>query len=148
MSISDKQFLAKILFTREHLDQKIVAVKVGVSERTMSDWVNKFNWKDLRRRLLVSKEDVLANLYEQMEEVNEFIRSKEKGKRYADTRESDILVKLTASIRNMETELAIADIVGSGTRFLKFAQTSGMPLEMVKEFAEYWNAFIQDQIKR
>jgi DNA-binding XRE family transcriptional regulator len=34
-SMADKQYLAKILFTREKLEQKIIAKKVGVSEKTI-----------------------------------------------------------------------------------------------------------------
>src|SRR5690349_18739838 len=100
ITISDKQYLAKILFTREQLDQKVVAKKVNVSEKTMSKWVNEFQWKNLRKRLLVSKEEVLNNLYEQMEELNNSIRKKNEGQRYGNTKEADIQIKLTASIRN------------------------------------------------
>jgi transposase len=97
-SMADKQYLAKILFTREKLDQKIIAKKVGVSEKTISKWVNDFAWKNLRNRLLIGKEEVLHNLYEQISNLNEAIRSKNNGKKYGDTKEADILIKYTASI--------------------------------------------------
>ena len=61
LTIADKQYLAKILYTREKLEQKLIAKKVGVSEKTIGVWVEKFNWKSLRNRLLVGKEEVLAN---------------------------------------------------------------------------------------
>jgi transposase len=147
MKLSDKQYLAKILYTSQKLDQKLVAQKVDVSEVTMSKWVNQFGWKNLRSRLLVGKEEILSNLYEQLEELNNTIREKDKGSRYADTKQADVLIKLTASIRNMETELAIADIVGSGLRFIKFIQQKGT-FEQVSEFAELWNAFIQFELKK
>jgi transposase len=146
-SITDKQYLAKVLFTTQKLEQKIVAKKVGISEQTMSKWVNEFGWKVLRNRLLVGKEEVLTNLYEQLEELNTHIKEKPKGERYGNNKEADVLIKLTASIRNLETELAIADIVGAGQRFIKFLQTKG-DFETVSEFAELWNDFIQNEIKR
>lgn len=146
-TIADKQYLAKILFTREKLEQKIVAKKVGVSEKTMGKWVNDFNWKSLRNRLLVGKEEVLSNLYEQIGELNTSIRNKEEGKRYGDTKEADSLVKYTASIRNLETELAIADLVESGIRFVKHLQKVGTT-EQVVEFSELWNDFIQESCKK
>lgn len=146
IKISDKQYLAKILFTREKLDQKLVAEKVGVSQTTMSKWVNDFGWKKLRSRLLVSKEQVLNDFYEQLEELSNNIRTKESGFRYADTKQADIQIKLTASIRNLETDLAIADLVESGIRFIKYLQVNGS-LEQVKEFSELWNGFIVNSIK-
>jgi len=145
-TIADKQYLAKILFTREKLEQKVVAKRVGVSEKTMSKWVNDFNWRTLRNRLAVGKEEVLSNLYEQLEELNDAISQKPVGERYSDSRQADIQIKLTASIRNLETELAIADLVESGIRFIKFLQAHGTH-QQVLDTSNLWNEFIQHSIK-
>lgn len=147
ITISEKQYLAKILYTREKLDQKIVAKKVHVSEQTISKWVNEFGWKKLRSRLLVSKEQILSDLYDQLEELHRHIQTKNDGERYASTQQADIQIKVTASIRNLETDLAIADLVESGIRFIKHLQIVGT-LEQVVEFAELWNSFILASIKK
>ncbi|RTL47250.1 MAG: DDE transposase family protein [Sphingobacteriales bacterium] len=147
MTIADKQYLAKILFTREKLEQKLIAKKVGVSEKTISKWVNEFNWKSLRNRLLIGKEEVLNNFYNQLAELNETIENKEDGKRYADSKEADIMVKYSAAIRSLETELAIADLVESGIRFIKFIQSVEAP-EKVMDIADLWNSFLQSEIKK
>jgi transposase len=146
MTISDKQHIAKILFTQQKLEQKIIAKKIDVSEKTISNWVEKFQWKKLRNRLLVSKQEVLGNLYEQLEELNNDIRSRDNGKRYADSKEADTMVKYTASIRNLETDLAIADIVDSGIRFIRFIQVK-LPAKEVINIADLWNDFLHEQIK-
>ncbi len=147
ITMSDKQYLAKILFTREKLEQKLIAKKVGVSENTISKWVNDFNWKALRNRLLVSKDQILNDLYEQLENLHNAIRLKDAGEQYADTKQADIQIKLTASIRNLETDLAIADLVESGIRFIKHLQSTGT-MEQVLEFSELWNAFLLNSIKK
>lgn len=147
MTIAEKQYLAKILFTREHLDQKTVAQKVHVSERTMSIWVNDFNWKSLKNRLLIGKEEVLSNLYEQISELNQSIRDKKEGARFGNSKEADVLIKYTASIRNLETELAIADLVESGIRFIKHLQKVAT-IEQVLEISELWHSFLQVSIKK
>jgi len=144
-SIEDKQYLAKVLFTREQLDQKIVAKRVGVSEKTMSKWVNEYNWKDLRKRLLISKEHQINALYEQLEKLNEKIRSTKEG--HADTKEADILIKLTAAVRNLETDLAIADLTESGMRFIKYIQRIGT-MEQVMQVSDMWNSFILTSMRK
>lgn len=144
--ITDKKYLAKVLFTREKLDQKVVAERVGVSEKTMSKWVNEENWRSLRDRLLVGKEEVLNNLYDQLAELNEVITDRPKGQRYGSSKEADIQIKLTASIRNLETELAIADLVESGIRFIKYLQQTS-DHEKVIEISNAWNEFITNSMK-
>ena len=147
ITVSDKQYLAKILFTREKLEQKIIAKKVGVSEKTVSNWVNTFGWKKLRSRLLVSKENILSDLYEQLENLHNSIKLKDEGQQFANTKEADIQIKYTASIRNLETELAIADLVESGIRFIKHLQSTGT-MAQVLEFSELWNHFLLASIKK
>lgn len=147
MTMADKQYLAKILFTREKLEQKLIARRVGVSEKTIGLWVEKFNWKALRNRLLVGKEEVLHNLYEQISNLNEAIQGNTEGQRYGDSKQADILIKYTASIRNLETELAIADLVESGIRFIKHLQQVGT-IDQVMEVADLWNSFLQASIKK
>lgn len=146
-SISDKQYLAKILYTSQKLDQKVIAKKISVSEQTISKWVNAFGWKNLRNRMLVSKDEVLTNLYEQLSELNAAIKEKPEGHRYANSKEADSLIKLTASIRNLETELAIADLVEGGIRFIRHLQKVGT-IEQVMEISELWHSFLQVEIKR
>jgi len=141
--------MAKILFTREKLDQKIVAKKVGVSEKTMSKWVTEFNWKKLRARLLATKEQILNDLYEELDRLQTAIntRPKEQGNNWATSSEADVRIKTTASIRNLETDLGIGDMVESGIRFVKFLQLTGT-MDQVMEFAELWNAFLLQSLKK
>ena len=145
LTIEDKKYLAKILYTREQLDAKVVAIRVGTSEKTMTKWVGEGNWKILRNRLLISKDHQISLLYEQLENLNKAIQNKEEG--YADSKQADILIKYTAAIKNLETDLAIADLVESGMRFIKFLQkTEG--IQNVKDISDMWNSFLQSSIKK
>lgn len=141
-----KKDLAKILFTREKLEQKIIAQRVGVSEKTVSSWVNENDgaWRRERQRMLISKSDQLNSFYSQLEKLNEQI---ETAGGVPDSKQADIQIKLTASIRNLETDLAIADIVEAGMRFIKHIQQVGTT-DQVKDFVELWNSFIQSEIKK
>jgi len=145
ITISDKQYLAKVLYTREQLDGKVVAKRVGVSEKTISKWVNDFNWKELRQRLLLAKDELLGQLYRQLEALNGAIEKSEA--KHPTTAQADTQVKLTAAIRNLETDLAIADKVQCGIDYIKHIQRTGT-FEQVTETLELWNSFIQASVKK
>ncbi|NOS94547.1 MAG: hypothetical protein HOP30_21765 [Cyclobacteriaceae bacterium] len=145
ITIEEKKELAKILFTREHLDQKVVAVRVNVSEKTISKWVTDGNWREMRRRLLLTKEAELTNLYEELEHLNTLIKTN--PTKHADSKQADIRIKLTSSIRDLETKLGIAEIVESGIRFIKHVQQVGTT-EQVLEMSDLWNSFVQASMKK
>jgi transposase len=145
ITIEEKKELAKILFTREHLDQKVVALRVNVSEKTIGKWVQDGNWREMRRRLLLTKEAELTNLYEELEHLNTIIKSN--PTKHADSKQADIRIKLTSSIRDLETKLGIAEIVESGIRFIKHVQQVGTT-EQVLEMADLWNSFVQASMKK
>lgn len=57
-----EQKLAEDLFINGKKTAKDIATLVGVSEKTVGDWVEKFKWKDRRNALLSSAKNGLENL--------------------------------------------------------------------------------------
>jgi transcriptional regulator with XRE-family HTH domain len=148
MNKNAKKDYAKLLFTQENLTQKEIAEKVGVSEQTLTKWVNADNeeWKRLRQNIIVTKKEQLSRIYEQIDEINSSIRSKETGRRYADSKEADTLVKLTAAAKNLESEASVGDAIEIGKKFLSWLK----PLAPAKarEIAVMFDDFIRDLLKR
>lgn len=143
-TIEEKKAYAKILYTREQLNGKIVAQRVGVAEKTISKWVKEGKWRDLRNRLLVSKENQINLLYGQLECLNDAIQENDNG--YPDTKQADIQVKVTAAIRSLETDMNIADLVESGIRFVKYIQKVDS-FEEVQKTIDLWSSFLQNEMK-
>jgi transposase len=139
---------AKLLFTQENLSQKEIAEKVNVSEQTITKWVNANDgeWKRLRQSLVITKKEQLSRIYEQIDEITQTIQLREKGKRYTDSKEADILVKLTAAAKNLETEASVSDIIEVAMRFLNFMRP--IDLEKTKEISGYFDSFIKEQLKK
>jgi transposase len=148
MNLDQKKELAKLLFVRENQSQKEIAEKVGVSEVTISKWVkaNDSAWKRLRQSITITKEEQLRRAYDQLDELNQQIESKPKGQRYPDTKEADTLIKITNTIKNLETEVSISDIVEVTKRFLNWLRP--VNLEKAKDFSGYFDSFIKDQFKK
>jgi transcriptional regulator with XRE-family HTH domain len=108
-AISKLKEWAKQLFTRNDLSQKEIALKVGVSEKTMSQWVTTEHWDAMRKTLLTTKAEILKHLYDKMQKLAQEEDSEDK------------LVKTAASIKKLETETGIGeaiDILESLTSFV------------------------------
>jgi transcriptional regulator with XRE-family HTH domain len=147
LSIQQKKEWAKQLYIENRLTQKLIAEKVGVSEKTLSRWVNDpaENWDRLRKSLLISKQEVLSGLYEQLDEIKKKVQQREPGQRYPDSKEADIIMKLTASIEKIEEETNLADVFEVGKRFITFLQQHD--LAAAKQVVDYYDAFIKHCLK-
>jgi transcriptional regulator with XRE-family HTH domain len=143
-SIAQKKDYAKMLFVREHLSQKEISQRVGVSEQTMSKWANSENWDKLKKSLLITKQEELGNLYEQLTELNALIKNRPEGQRFANHKEALILDKLTAAIRQMETETSIADVVDVSMKFGDYVRIAAP--EKVKDVTELQDSFIKSML--
>ena len=60
--------------SERNFTQKELAEKVGVTEKTISDWIKDLKLADKKRSLLVTKRSQLVNMYNQLEKINEEIK--------------------------------------------------------------------------
>lgn len=145
MTNAEKKEYAKILYVKETMTQKEIAQKVGISEKTLSKWVNDNEWDRLKASIVITKEEELRRIYQQISAINEQIATRINGERFASSREADILTKLAAAARSLETDSSIADIVEVGKRFLNWLRMSD--LDKAKEFARLLDGFIKDSMR-
>ena len=145
MAIQDKKDWAKLLFVRENLTQKEISKKVGVTEKTMSSWVNKESWDKLRKSLIVTKEEQLRRFYDQMDELNRNILTREEGKRYSNSKEADTLNKLATAVKKLEMEASIADTIEVSKRFLNWLRQ--VDFEKAKEVSTLLDAFVKEKLR-
>ena len=146
MKNDQKKELAKLLFISEKLTQKEICARVDVSEKTLSKWVNVEDWKRLRQSLIVTKEEQLRRIYDQIDELNQVISKREPGSRYANSKDADTLSKLTAAAKNLESEASVSDIISVSKKFLNWLRP--VDIDKAKEFSGYMDSFIKDQLKR
>ena len=144
LSIKQKKEWANLLFIRERqMTQKAIAEKVGVSEKTLSKWVRDEQWETLRKSLLVTKEEQLRRLYNQIDSLT--VQIEQRPESWATSKEADTLSKITTSIRNLETETSISEVFEVGKKFITWLQLND--LEKAKEIVDYYDGFIKDQLK-
>lgn len=144
MTIEQKKEFAKLLYIRERLTQKEVATRVGVNEHTLGRWVKDFGWDRLRRSLLVTKHEQIALLYGQLEAMNAVIADREV--KTANNKEADIITKLTAAIRNLETEVNLGDRIEIGMEFCDYVRQNAP--EKVGETVDLFDSYVKTRIRK
>lgn len=144
LSNAQKKEWAKTLYLRENLTQQEIADRVGVSRVTVSNWVRAGKWEEQKAGLTLTRQEQVANLYRQVAEINRAISARAEGERYPNSKEADILGKLSASIRNMEQETGIADIISVLTGFIEWLRP--IDLDKAKELTRLSDAYIKDKL--
>ena len=144
LSNIQKKALAKELFIRTPLNQKEIADRVGVTEKTMSKWVNdpSENWEQLKVTVITTKESELRRLYLQLKEINDHIATREIGKRYPSSPEADVISKLSSAINKLEVETNAGQVIDVFMSFNDFIRSSG-DIEFAQTLGEYQDKYIR-----
>ena len=142
LTLEQKKDYARQLYLNDSsITQAEIAEKVGVSRVTLCKWVKDGKWQELQMSLLIGKEEQLARLYKQLRLLNDAIENKENQK-FATSKEADAILKLTVAIKNLETEINIAEKMATGKEFLSFVRkTAGF--DTSKEVAKLIDSFIK-----
>ena len=141
---SQKKQWAQTLYLRENLTQLEIAERVGVSRVTVSKWVRDGKWEEQKAGITLTRQEQVANLYRQVAEINRTIATRHEGERFPNSKEADILGKLSAAIRNMEQEPGIADVIAVLTAFIEWLRP--LDLDKAKELTRLADAFIKDRL--
>jgi uncharacterized protein YjcR len=145
ITIKQKKELAKIIYTRNNFTQKEVAARVGVSANVLGRWIKAENWEELKTSITITREEQLMRMYNQVAELNHAIANRDKGARYASSKEADILNKLAAAIDKMERDVGLSDILEVSKRFLDWMRP--VDIEKAKELSNWFDAFIKDNLR-
>lgn len=144
MKNADKKDWAKLLYLQGDMTQKEIAAKVDISEQTLCKWVKIDNWEHQRTSLIITKEAQLVLLYEQLALLNKNIKESDAG--YATPSQADTLIKYSAAIKTLETDVSLAEIISVASRVINFIR--GIDNEKAKEVAKYFDAFIKESAKK
>jgi len=137
-----KEF-AKTLFISENMHQKVIAERVGVSEKTIGKWINDGGWKSLKRSLITTKQNQISLLYDQLEHLNTEIANRDS--KVANSKEADVIIKLTGAIQKLETETGVGETVEVSKKIIGLIQQED--LELAKKVTTYCDLLIQTLIK-
>lgn len=143
LTIDQKKEWAFTLYVKERLTQKEIAVKTGVTEATISKWVNTLNWDKHRKSLVTTKNEILHFLYDVLNKIKDEMTSSDST---GDAKDADKFVKYTSAINYLETDTSIASIVEVSREITSWIESLN-PTDALK-FGNYIDGFIKEKLKR
>jgi transcriptional regulator with XRE-family HTH domain len=143
ITLNQKKEWAQLLYVSDQYTQKEIAAKVKVSEQTISKWASVGKWDLLRKSLLTTKAEILRNLYNILDKINRKLKDEDS---IGDSKISDMYVKYTAAIKNLETETSIGQIMEVGRMFVNHLQ--GIDPQFALSVLNYFDLFIKEKLKR
>lgn len=143
ISMDARREWAQYLYVESKLTQKEIAERVGVSQKTIGEWKEKYLWENLRKSLLITRQQQLSMLYNQLDSITQHVKDNQEN--IPTSKDADSILKITAAIRNLETDLSVADVFETCKRLITFVQK--LDYEKSKEMVEYCDLFIKDCLK-
>lgn len=140
-----KKALAREIYLLGSYTYEEIASKVDVQRQTISRWAKAGKWDELKAGMSVTREEILKRMYQHLNNINEEILSRDGANRIPNTKEADVMAKLSSSIKSMETDVGISDLVSAGMRFGDWLRISNV--EKAKEFVKLWDLFLKDSIR-
>lgn len=137
---------AKYIFLAENVTAKDLAVRVGVDEKTMGKWIEELGWKKFKRNLILTRDEQLAILYDELVEINQHILSQPEGQRFADSKLANTRRYLVKDIKELETDAQLPEIISSLTQLLNYVRRNSS-IDDTKFVAGFVDGFIKSKLK-
>lgn len=136
---------ARIYFLKEDITQKEIAERIGVTERTIGEWINNEGWEKLKRNILLTREEQLSNLYAELEEINNEVKNREPGQRYADSKLANTRRYLIRDIEALEKETSTSEFITAFTPFINDVKKKN--IDDARLIGEYADTFIKTKLR-
>lgn len=143
MKSEDKK-LAYELFMSTELTQKEIAARVNVTEKTLSIWVKDGEWVVQKAALNITPKKTIAGYLMQLEKMRESISKRDENP-WPTSAESDIIMKISKSMKMLQKDLTLTDYINSFEQLFKFVNTSDPKL--ARQLLDYQNEFVQIKAK-
>lgn len=142
MAKQEQREHARLLYVNERITLKEVAERVNVTEKTVGKWCKEENWDDLRKSLLSTRQAQITRWYKMLDTVTSLIESRNN---IPTSQETDMMSKITASIKALEVEIGLGEIVETGKKLITFIQQ--VNLDDAKLFKNYFDEYINNRLK-
>ena len=154
MKFKQKQEKARLLYLNSNLNQKQIAEQIGVTENTIGNWIEKFEWREFKAALTVTKEQIVKNTYLQIATIQDKVTNE---KRVPTVSETDQMLKLGKLISDLDKKIDASIIIQVFIDFGNWAmgkdraengQNEKEYLDFVKRMVNFQDLYITNVLNR
>jgi hypothetical protein len=138
----EKEFAKIIYLADKGIKNKDLALRVGVSEKTVGKWIVEGGWEALQTSLITTRQGLLMDLHNQLAALNEEIKS---NGNIPTKDQSTISTQISNNIKKLETEASIGECFVIGQKAMSFIQE--INLDDAKLFTKYFDEFLNSILK-
>ncbi len=120
---TEKQNHARTLYMSGSKTQKEIAEAVGVTERTIYNWIKQFAWDKLKQAAFQAPAIIADNLCSQIVELQTEIGGREPGKRFPTLQEAETTRKLIGCLEKIKNTTSLAQNLQMMESFTRYART-------------------------
>jgi hypothetical protein len=131
--------LAKDLFLYTNQTNVEIGESVGVSTRTVANWIDKYEWKALKTARNVSIHNIQAASYRVAEKYMLQLESKVASDAPLDNGDIDSLSKLSRALKNISGDENLSMYIAAFSKFLVWLKSEN--LDIAKSISPYMNEF-------
>lgn len=141
--LHEKREYAKLLFTKEKLTQKEIATRTTISQNTISKWASEDNWEAAQKSLMMTREDQLRQMMDELEVLNTEIANG--GRRYATKEQAYIRDTLIQNIKKLETDVSASEVFDVASKMINYYRA--IDLDIAKRMTESFDGFIKTLLR-
>jgi transposase-like protein len=141
----EQQQQAERLYFQTDLSKTQIADTLGISRRTLHNWVHENNWEHLRRTGAAMPALIAGNCYRAMAQLTEHILSPERQNEPITRAEVDSLYKLTLTINKLKARSVLSENMETLTWFLESVKDQSP--ELAEQIAPCINSYIAGRSK-
>jgi transcriptional regulator with XRE-family HTH domain len=141
----DKQNQARNLYFQTTLTQAQKAELIGVSQRTVSNYINDNKWNLLKQRAEQAPALMLEQMHSELQELNEAIASRPFGQRFPSKEEAEIRRKTLISINLINARMSAGYYSQVFMNFINWVYKQS--IEDAQFITRYADKFLKGQMK-
>jgi transposase len=136
-----KKRLAYTLYVENGFEQKVIAQITGITEKSISNWKVEGNWEADKEEARMGFEQQRRRIRKHIDTLLTQVEERDPPHNVPNSKEADVLSKLTASAKALQTELSFAHKAEAGKQFIQFIQQVHGQQKAI-EVVELWHEYL------